>query len=352
MSSKLAVHTIAAILTVTLACTRQIAQETKPSSGSNSATQWTKFQDPFERAFTEDVPQGWIAKGGLYRIGYSDIRPMLDMQSPDGAIGIRIGDVAIPIYAPPDRLHAEGKLNDLGAQAQGRFARYRTGKEFAALYAQSRFQSICQTLTLRKVEARFPLPVNVTLWNPAGHPSDGEAAFECQTSQGPRIAYVFARTENTPQLWKASVLLSYIAPADREALTRSILFHSLQSARYDPQWQQYAKQLDEMGLQYQILRQRQRRAEMSQRMMQFEAKMQAMQNQVNAFERGQQARQAQFQAFDNALVGITPTVDPLTGEHRDVSTGPKSGYWTNGLGQTRNSNTPPGPGWHPLTPRQ
>jgi hypothetical protein len=97
-------------------------------------------------------------------------------------------------------------------------------------------------------------------------------------------------------------------------------------------------------------------------MQQFENRMSAMQNQVANFERGQAAMQSQVgqfeqrqdafanqvQSFDNALVGVTPTTDPLTGEHRDVWTGPKANYYRNGLGEVINSTLPPGPNWTEL----
>ncbi|HEV2486220.1 MAG TPA: hypothetical protein VGT08_11875, partial [Terracidiphilus sp.] len=83
----------------------------------------------------------------------------------------------------------------------------------------------------------------------------------------------------------------------------------------------------------------------------FEMKMQSMKSQVNAFER-QQARQAdQVTSFGNILTGITPTIDPL-GNPRDVWTGTKSGYWTNGVGQVINSDVSPGAGWQQMRPRQ
>ena len=98
---------------------------------------------------------------------------------------------------------------------------------------------------------------------------------------------------------------------------------------------------------------------MGQQMRQFENRMNAMQNQVANFERGQAAMQSQVgqfeqrqdafanqvQSFDNALVGVTPTTDPLTGERHDVWTGPKANYYRNGLGETINSTLLPGPGW-------
>src|SRR5580700_846562 len=49
---------------------------------------WISFQDPAERAFTIDVPHGWTVKGGLYRFGFFDYRPMIDINSPDGMVNI------------------------------------------------------------------------------------------------------------------------------------------------------------------------------------------------------------------------------------------------------------------------
>ena len=113
---------------------------------AQTPTSWSQFQDPFEKAVSLDVPQGWTVKGGLFRLGYSDERPMVDLQSPDGAIEIRLGDVAIPSYTVPNQFHAqEGEVYDLGAQARLIVARYRTGPEFAVLYSHARFGSECRT---------------------------------------------------------------------------------------------------------------------------------------------------------------------------------------------------------------
>src|SRR5580698_5695683 len=69
---------------------------------------WTSWQDPNEQAFTVEVPKGWTIKGGAFRIGYSDVRPMVDMISPDGKSEVRLGDVAIPPYALPTPTHPPG----------------------------------------------------------------------------------------------------------------------------------------------------------------------------------------------------------------------------------------------------
>jgi hypothetical protein len=45
---------------------------------------YVKFEDPFEHAFTAEVPEGWEAKGGVYRLGFSDARAMLDLSRRTG----------------------------------------------------------------------------------------------------------------------------------------------------------------------------------------------------------------------------------------------------------------------------
>jgi len=68
-----------------------LAQDARAAAPNGS---WTRFEDPIERAFTLDVPQGWTARGGLFRLGLSDYRPMVDLKSPDGRTNIRLGDVS------------------------------------------------------------------------------------------------------------------------------------------------------------------------------------------------------------------------------------------------------------------
>jgi hypothetical protein len=314
----------------------------------NNGIQWTKFQDANERAFAVDVPANWTVKGGLFRLGYSDARPMIDLTSPDGKINVRVGDVAIPAYFVPDRLHSrEGETYDLGAQAQLTVARYRSAPEYAALYAKSRFASVCASFNPQSAGEAEPLrdyaPEDAT----ATQSSAGQVAYRCDGAQNSRIAYVYSRTSLYQGLWTVRTLGSLIAPPDQAALARNVLLRASQSFQVSPQWMDHQKQMDQEALTYQRERQQQRMRALSQQVAQFEVEMQAMRNQVNAFER-QQARQAdQVRSFGYALTGLTPTTDPL-GNPRDVWAGPKNGYWTNGTGQVINSDLSPGAGWQPM----
>jgi hypothetical protein len=312
---------------------------------------WVSFQDPVESAFTLDVPQGWTAKGGLFRMGYSDARPMVDIQSPDGRIDVRLRDVAIPSYFVPNQLHPrEGEIYDLGAQAQLTVARYRSAQEYVGLYAESRFKSACAVLVREPSEA--PAPVRDFLPDDATpiRSSAAQATYRCDSGQGPRLAFVYARTSLYQGLWQVQTLASFIAPASQVALARTVLQHASESFRLKPQWVQYQKRMDQQALDYQRARQEGRRRQLSRQVAEFEMKMQNMKSQVGAFQRRQVRQSDQVSSVGNVLTGITPTIDPL-GNPRDVWTGSKSGYWTNGSGQVVNSDLSPGAGWREMRVR-
>jgi hypothetical protein len=312
---------------------------------------WISFQDPAEKAFTVEVPKGWAVHGGLFRMGFSDERPMIDLTSPDGQTNVRLGDVSIPAYTLPTPLHpTQGQIDDLGAQAQLVIASYRTGPEFAVLYAHVRFYKTCQNPTADTNDVSFSIPDYIPDAATGTQSSTGRIAYTCGAGTSQRVAFAAARTTLTNSIWTAPTLGSFIAPTAQLALARTVLLHLAQTFKLSPDWLNYQKQMDAYALQYQQARQQQRMAQLAQQVQQFQAQMQAMRNQVSAFENQQAAQAAQVQGFDNALVGVTPTIDPLTGQSQTVWTGPQSGYWTDGRGDVVNSATaPPGGGWHQLT---
>jgi hypothetical protein len=311
---------------------------------------WVKYEDPLEQAFTLDVPKGWTVRGGMFRLGYSDHRIMVDMISPDGKINVRVGDVSIPVYFLPNQYHHEGEVYDLGAQARGTVARYRTGQEYAPQYGNARFKQVCQPLTPQQTTS--PPPANLDPQQSSGatnnRPSDGQVTYACGGSQGSRVAYAFTQTRLSGGLWQVSNIASFIAPAGDLPLARSIIETCNKTFQLNPAWVQKQKQI----LVYQRERQQDRMRVLSQQVAQAEMKMQAMQNQVNQFERGQAQRQDAFQKVDNIIAGVTPTIDPL-GNERNVMTGPKSGYWIEpSTGREVNADKAPGPGWQQLTIKQ
>lgn len=316
-----------------------LAGTPRPAPASDG---YVTYADPLENAFVLEVPDGWSVHGGMFRLGYSDYRPMVVLRSPDGKSELRLGDVAVPSYATPTAQHGEGEPDDLGAQAQPIFARYRTGREYAYLYALSRFKHACERL----------VPIDSD-WKPSvpGKGEAGSVAFRCSGKGASRTAYVYAKTlVQSPNLWQVVGLASFLVPPGRVAAAEAIVAHAGATFELQTSWIAYQKRMDEQGLAYQIARQRKRMDDLGQQVAAFESRMRGMQEQVDAFERGQSARQQQFQGFDDAINGVTPVVDPLDGRTRDVWTGPKNGYWVDGSGTIVNSALSPGAGFHALQP--
>lgn len=315
------------------------------SAGARLA--WTQFTDPFEQAFSLQVPQGWKVQGGLFRIGFSDERTMVSIKSPDGQIEIRFGDISVPSYTPPNPYHVrEGEPYDLGAQAQMVVEHYRSGPDYAVMYAHSRFAQVCRNPQTPSTVVDFSFADAIPV--KGDKVSSGQIEYLCQTDAGPRIALVYAKTVLAPPIWQVPTLVSLLAPPDRLDYALSVTHQSAQTFRLSQQWMARQQRMDEQGMQYQRLRQQQRIWELGQQVQQFEAQMHQMQNQVNAFERHQRMAIEQGDEFSNALNGLTPTTDPLTGENRTVWTGTQDHYWANGLGQVVNSHDSPSPAFHQL----
>jgi hypothetical protein len=305
---------------------------------------WSKVEDPVERAFTMDVPQGWKWSGGAYRLGYGDIRVMVDVVSPDGKINLRYGDVwfAQP-YAVPNQFHREGEAQDLGAIGQGTYAAYRTGQEFAELYARQTFRGECKSLTPQTTD---PPLVKDTAMHRQGNEqtSEGEASFRCETPQGVKIAYAFAKTTMTTSQpfanappstsWATPVLVSYLAPPDQMSIAVSIARHFGESFQLSPKWKQYQNEMDRQGTAYAIARAQRR---MTQQQEQFASFTQRMNKQVSHFQQGQASRQSQVDGFLHALNGVVPTSDV---NHPLVEQGTHQGKWNCG-GQIYDSDLPP-----------
>jgi len=328
-----------------------ILQTGPVTAAPQSGVTWTSFQDPNEQAFTVEVPKGWTIKGGLFRVGYSDARYMVDMISPDGKTEVRLGDMAIPPYALPTPTHPPGDRVDLGAQAQLTSAKYHTGQEFATAYAQTHFIRVCQKLDPQPSDANAPVKDYAAQPQGVERSTTGQATYTCGGPGGQRIAYAYARTNLNSNIWNVSMLASFLAPTEAAPQARNILLHCTQTFHLNPQWIQKQQQEDAYGLEYQKARQQQRMAALGQQVQQFERQMQATRDQVSSFERGQERQAAQVNSFDQALRGVTPTVDPY-GNEREVWTGPYANYWRNGNGSVVNSTQSPGAGWTQLKPEQ
>jgi hypothetical protein len=337
--SPLAVVAVIVVIGVIFLTTRSASHQGNGPSGvpagapgvsASSAPAWTTFQDPYEQAFTDEMPQGWKAQGGTDRVGFDDYRFMLDILSPDGQTSIRLGDPSVPPFANLDGRHPEGTVDDLGLFAQAVFAAYRTGPEFAALYARVRFYQSCQNPAADTADVNLNIPDPLI----SGQQSSlGRIAYLCNSGQ--RVAFVDTRTVPASNGWTVPTLVSFITPRAQLSQTQAIAVHMMQTFKLNPNWITYQNQMDTLGGEYMVALTQAKMAQLSAQVQQFEQKM--------------TQEQQQFQSFDNIINGVTPTIDPLTGQARDVWTGSQSEYWVDGEGNVVNSNGDPGPDYHQIT---
>ena len=306
---------------------------------------WAKMEDPVEHAFTLEVPRGWTWSGGAYRLGYGDIRVMVDVWSPDGKTNLRYGDLWFAeSYAIPNQFHHEGEAQDLGALGKGTYVAYRTGQQFAEIYARETFRGMCGSLTSQRTDP--PLVQDTSVHRESnGQVSEGEVSYRCETPQGLRYAYAYAKTTLTtsrpfanlpPTTGWTPLLVSYLAPPDQVSIATSIARHFGESFKVSPQWRQYQNEMDRQGTAYAMARAQRR---ITQQQEQFAAFTQRMNEQVSRFQQGQARQQTQVDGFLRALNGVVPTNDWT---HPLVDQGTHQGKW-NCSGRIVDSDLSPGP---------
>jgi len=306
---------------------------------------WVRYTDNAEGAFSIEVPVGWQVEGGMYRFGYFDVRWMMDVRSLDGKVIIRIDDPNIPPYVlpgphsgPPGHPAVRPNMYQMVVD------NYREAQPYAESYARGRFGSICSSLAPRPSEWTPSMP---EAWkSPSGaKSSQASVAYDCATSDGPRVVNVYTRNTvvGNQGLWVVDPIISILVSPDKRHLAQSMTQRMIDSWQENPEWKRYQDQITRAGL-------RQMQAEFGQFMQQMAAYHQqreaAMNQQVAHFESRQQEQAAQVTSWGNILTGVTNLHDPTTGQEFQVFSGPKANYYANGNGVKINSNLNPGNGFH------
>jgi BMFP domain-containing protein YqiC len=322
-----------------------LSETVNPHKMQGSPT-WVRYTDNAEGAFSMEVPVGWQVEGGMYRFGYFDVRWMMDIRSLDGKVIIRIDDPNVPPYVlPGPHSGPSGHPAIRPNMYQMVVDNYREAQPYAKSYAKRRFRNVCSSLTSTSSDWTPTMPEAWQLPPGAGKSTEASVAYDCATSDGPRVVNVFARNSviGNQGLWLVDPIISILATKDRLRLAHSMTQHMIDSWRENPQWKQYQSQLTQIGLTQmreefgQFMRRmatyhRQREAAMNQQVAQFEARQQAQANQVSS--------------WGNILTGVTNLYDPVTGTKFQVFSGPKANYYMNGAGVKINSNIDPGNGFH------
>jgi hypothetical protein len=300
---------------------------------AQQTTSWTTVRDTREQAFSVETPRGWKVQGGLLRKGPLDPRAQVDMVSPDGRVNMRIGDWGVPRFTVPTRQMQQLGLTEGKEYRSGQpptttiVGRYRSGHEFADLYGQARFKNLCQVLEPKAIKSVDPIftaahdgPMTATA---------GEVMYRCVQGGREMAAYVYAETSlyqmQGAAVWSTGYLLSFLAPKELAASTYTMLFQSAASFSINSQWEMRQEQVNA--------------AQAAAAMRNFQRTIQDTQGRYRQWS-SSLTRQAQN--FSDALAGRTLTMDPVSGQTREVWTGTGATRWIDPLGNVTSSTLSPG----------
>jgi hypothetical protein len=328
------------------------------SSGPLTYVNWS---DPQEGAFTIQVPKGWQVAGGAFHLTATDVRSSVNMISPDGQMRIFIGDVNISGFIEPSQMLAyagmrEGGQYGLGDGTKLEIRRYMTGQQFARYYAQNQLGSQCsgvqvesnndrQDLTAPLLqEARSSGAANVRI-------TAGDVVFSYSGENGTVHGHIYASSEYVPSahgaLWNIPSVNGYLAAPGRQQEAESILQHVVQSKHVDPQWKARAKQIANNAVAADDARSQQIQARARAAIQ--ENQRQTSEMIVKGYEQRSQVYDEISRKRENAILGTTDVVDPVSGSQYKIDS--YSNYhWMNNQGAIVGNDTgsSPGYGWHDL----
>lgn len=289
---------------------------------------YASWQDPQERAFSLEVPQGWEVKGGTFRRASVDLIHVLRAESPDQRMVIQFNDSNIPVFALPSPVLAmagfvEGSWYSPGYDVRMMVKRYTPGVHFMTEYLNSTYRPHLRNFQIVNKENR---PDIVSSFNRIYSQYSsygisftlhaGEAAFQFDQGSLPFVGYGLALTQVVQSTgmqgggnWSLALMIIYTCPAPETQTVREIANHMFHSVRMNPQW---------------VASQQQLAVNVSQIVTQTNQEISRI------IDESYWSRQATLddthRRFSNTILGVTDVVDPETGEKWKVESG-HNYYW-------------------------
>lgn len=210
-------------------------EERAASVSPADALQFVSWSDPREGAFSVDVPRGWQVQGGAFRAAPVDVRPSVEVRSPDGEVVVRLGDPDLPTFIEPIAFFPEGSVyNPYGTPMMSR--RLTSGRTFASQYAASRCRDAELVAAADRADAVQQINAIYRRYLPSAQITAGDATFRC----GARVGYYFAGLQVSrmggPAMWKAEYLLGYLASPARAQEADAVMTRLIDSFAINPQW--------------------------------------------------------------------------------------------------------------------
>jgi hypothetical protein len=313
---------------------RAVGGPMPPGTGELTYVRW---QDPKENAFSLEVPRQWVVSGGLFRFASVDVRPAIDVVSPDSRVRILAGDAQIPPFTVPNQMlqslgFREGAWYSPGYGVNMMVMRYRPGVDFAKEYVMSRISQRCAGITVANArdlpQAAQAIDAIYQQYGGMGMTmqlTTGDVAFTCRLNDTQLRGYVLAGTQLTSaygsSLWTVQYLHGYLAVADRAEQAQSVLDHMLQSLQLNPQWVSMQQNLT---------------GQTSQIVTRTNAEISGIIS--KSYWTTQTTMDELSRRRSNATLGVEDVIDPTTGRQIKVESG-SNYYWIDQRGTIVGTNT-------------
>ena len=213
------------------------AEERRDRPPSIRFVQWV---EPFEQAFSMEVPAGWQPQGGLLRRA-DGVRVVYQIAAPDGASYVFAGDQAMPAYFvfPTEIAYSLGNREGQPTNGNGPIMlRFQDAASMGQSVIQQRFGQV----QITEVRQRADL-IDILRRNPViqgGLPRVSAAEIEFRLADG-RIGVLALTTQGQEVqglggTWYVDNIHGFIAPRERAGETGMVLARAIGTSRENPRW--------------------------------------------------------------------------------------------------------------------
>lgn len=235
----------------------RFAAATTPSARpARPSMQFVRWVDPYEQAFSFEVPAGWQMQGGLLR-RVDGVRAAWQATSPDGASMLFGGDPQMPAYFvfPTQTAISLGNREGYPTGPNGPIMlRFQDARAMGQTLLQQRFGQVQVTGARERPDLVNMLRRNPAMPGSLSRMSGGELEFRLGDG---RIGTLMLTTygQEMPDLggtWYVDNILGFVAPAERAGEAGTALARAIGTSRENPQWRQdEATHQQHMSAQYQ-----------------------------------------------------------------------------------------------------
>lgn len=247
---------------LTAALTTLVAALPVLSAHGQAGDGFVKWTEPKEKAFSQEVPQGWKVTGGLVRAGQTDVRQYIHVESPQKDAVVQIGDPSLPQFCTVGPLDAqlgyhEGQARNVLGNFTELYLHFMSATEFNRWYIQNGLSQVVESIQVGNEQDLAQVSQTLTAKAQQQAGSSGQrpvvsmgvtefSGISKETGKPVKGAVMTmtrlmdANSGQYGSIWTAlPVIAGGIADENDEQRTKkviAILGHMMQSRRDNPTW--------------------------------------------------------------------------------------------------------------------